>query len=156
MPAALLAIYMVAQSEVYAFAVQSMLESIYEKNNMVPLYTYSQVLQKYIIFTVLNKSLQSCMYNGFCIASLSHSHPAQLVALSLTGIASRINCCASSFVGVDSLDKTRFGFSLGRPSFQKLLLLLLPPIHLRPSSNLSMCGKKQARGWCIWQIDQLL
>ena len=37
MPAALLAIYMVAQT----LAVESMLESIYEKNNMVPLYIYS-------------------------------------------------------------------------------------------------------------------
>ena len=46
-----------------------------------------------------------------------------------------VNCGASSFVGVDSLDKTRFCFSLGHPSFQRLLLLLLIPIHLWPSPN---------------------
>ena len=40
MPAALLAIYMVAQNEVYMFAVKSILESIYKKNKMVPLHTY--------------------------------------------------------------------------------------------------------------------
>ena len=36
-------------------------------------------------------------------------------------------------MGVDSLDKTRFCFSLGHPSLQQLLLLVLPPIHLWPS-----------------------
>jgi hypothetical protein len=46
-----------------------------------------------------------------------------------------VNCCASSFVGVDSLDETRFCFSLGHPSIKKSLLLLLPPIHLQASTN---------------------
>ncbi len=40
MPAALLAIYMVAQNEVYMFAVESILDSIYKKNDMVPIHTY--------------------------------------------------------------------------------------------------------------------
>ena len=68
----------------------------------------------------------------------------KLVALSLTGIASPINCGASSFVGVDSLDKRRCAFSLGRPSFQRLLLLLLPPINLCPSPNYHHFLKKQS------------
>ena len=33
-----------------------------------------------------------------------------------------VNCGASSFVGVDSLDKTRFCFSLGHPSIQRFVI----------------------------------
>ena len=82
---------------------------------------------------------------AFVLPPIPQTPQAQLVALSLSGIASCINCGASSFVGVDSLEKMRFSFSLGHPLFKKLLLLL-PPIHLQPSSNLSRRGKKQARG----------
>ena len=67
-----------------------------------------------------------------------------LVALMLTGIASHVNCGASSFVCVDSLDERRFGFSLGHPSFQRLLLPLWPPVNLHPSTNYHHFLKKQS------------
>ena len=65
-------------------------------------------------------------------------------------------------VGVDSLDKMRFCFSLGHPSFQKLLLLLLTPIHLGHHPifitlfSHHNVGKETSNQVCIWWFDWLL
>ena len=69
MPAALRAIYMVAQNEVYTFAVESMLESIYKENDMVPIHTYYNRYCRSTFFSLFSTNLCShaCVMALYCL-----------------------------------------------------------------------------------------